>query len=201
MEVKAKEAKANVAAHAHLGSKKDTVEITREAQEEVAKAKVKADAEAEARKPPKIVLSGDRKGVSGGEKWDTGAEEVVKEDSKTEEERNLDNVLNGILKRSPIIIFSKSYCPHSKQAKAVFGLYDITPAPFIVELDLHSLGSQLQAALEKITGRRTVPNVLISGTSLGGGDETQALHDKGELVDKIRELGGKRIMEAKPKTV
>ena len=42
-----------------------------------------------------------------------------------------------------------------------------------------------------------MPNVLISGTSIGGGDDVAALHEKGELITKIKELGGKRIMEAK----
>jgi glutaredoxin-related protein len=51
--------------------------------------------------------------------------------------------------------------------------------------------------LEKSTGRRTVPNVLINGKSIGGGDDVEALDVKGELVEKVRGMGGKRIMEAK----
>ncbi|MCJ1448677.1 MAG: hypothetical protein MMC23_009194, partial [Stictis urceolatum] len=52
-------------------------------------------------------------------------------------------------------------------------------------------------SLQKITGRRTVPNVLVSGTSIGGGADVEALHQPGELIAKIKELGGKRIVEAK----
>ena len=61
------------------------------------------------------------------------------------------------------------------------------------------MGSQLQAALKKATGRGTVPNVLVSGSSIGGGDDVVALDQKGELAEKIKSLGGKRIMEVKLK--
>jgi glutaredoxin len=71
------------------------------------------------------------------------------------------------------------------------------PAPFVVELDHDEMGPALQALLLKNTGRRTVPNVLINGRSIGGGDDVAALHEAGVLVDKVRTMGGKRIMEAR----
>lgn len=96
-----------------------------------------------------------------------------------------------------VIIFSKSYCPHSKKAKRILlENYKITPAPYVVELDNHELGPYIQDSLEKSTGRRTVPNILINGKSIGGGDDIQALHDEGKLIDKVKTMGGKRIMEA-----
>ena len=75
--------------------------------------------------------------------------------------------------------------------------YNIVPAPFVLELDEHPLGQELQGALEKTTSRRTVPNVLINGRSIGGGDDIEALDTSGELIDKIKKMGGKRIMEMK----
>ena len=66
-----------------------------------------------------------------------------------------------------------------------------------MELDQHPLGSGLQAHLAKSTGRRTVPNVLINGKSIGGGDEVEALDTSGALIEKVKSMGGKRIMEAK----
>lgn len=67
----------------------------------------------------------------------------------------------------------------------------------MVELDQHPLGPGLQAALVKSTGRRTVPNVLINGRSIGGGDEVEGLDTSGELIQKITSMGGNRVMEAK----
>lgn len=97
-----------------------------------------------------------------------------------------------------VIIFSKSYCPHSAKAKRILlEKYTIVPAPYVVELDIHPMGPGLQNALAQSTGRRTVPNVLISGRSIGGGDDIEALDDSGGLIKKIKSMGAKRIVEAK----
>ncbi|KAI4768293.1 glutaredoxin, partial [Aureobasidium sp. EXF-8845] len=134
----------------------------------------------------------------------TGAQPAQAEHAdETEEEHKVEIELNAILKKSPIVIFSKSYCPYSKKAKAILlEQYNIVPAPYVEELDLNPLGPQLQAALLKTTGRRTVPNVLINGKSIGGGDDIAELHSEDKLVQQIKDLGGKRIMEvskAEPK--
>lgn len=71
--------------------------------------------------------------------------------------------------------------------------YSIEPPPFVVELDKHEMGPQLQGALKEKTGRKTVPNVLINGVSIGGGDEVVELHESGALPSKIEDLGNKRV--------
>lgn len=103
-----------------------------------------------------------------------------------------------------VIIFSKSYCPYSKRAKGVLlEQYDITPEPHVVELDLHPLGKQIQERLGKMTGRKTVPNIMINGKSIGGSDEIGEMDKNSELVEKIRSLsavGGKSV-EIKSRSV
>ncbi|PYI18759.1 glutaredoxin [Aspergillus violaceofuscus CBS 115571] len=104
--------------------------------------------------------------------------------------------LNDILKKAPIIIFSKSYCPYSAKAKSILlDHYSITPVPFVVELDQHPHGRMLQAVLAETTGRRTVPNVLVNGKSIGGGDDVTALNGRDELTSTLRDLGGKWVQE------
>lgn len=130
--------------------------------------------------------------------------------------------LQQILKKSPIIIFSKSYCPHSKRAKQLLlHMYDIKPAPYIVELDEMTqlvpkpktstlgdddvnesggdvtLGRKLQDLLTSLTGRRTVPNIMINTRSIGGASEVVGMDQEGTLLAKIKEMGGKRIVSAK----
>ncbi|KAJ4368392.1 hypothetical protein N0V83_006749 [Neocucurbitaria cava] len=120
---------------------------------------------------------------------------VVKED-ETLEDHEVEMELNAILKKSPIIIFSKSYCPFSKKAKHILlEKYRIVPEPYVVELDINPLGEKLQALLAKSTGRRTVPNILLMGKSIGGGDDMEELDETDTLVDKIKEMGGSRITE------
>lgn len=63
-----------------------------------------------------------------------------------------------LLEANAVVVFSKSYCPYSKKAKALLlDKYSIVPAPYVVELDLRDNGAQLQAELEVVTGRGTVP--------------------------------------------
>ncbi|KAF3913004.1 Glutaredoxin-C8 [Orbilia brochopaga] len=106
--------------------------------------------------------------------------------------------IDSILKRSPIIIFSKSYCQFSKKAKRLLlETYDISPAPYVVELDQHEHGSEIQDALQKQTGRRTVPNILVLGKSIGGSDDIAALERDGMLVSTVKGLAGKRVQMIK----
>lgn len=142
--------------------------------------------------------------------------------------------LNLILKKSPgmfihmyrsiprplltksVIIFSKSYCPYSKKAKALLlETYKITPPPYVVELDTlnkaipipgddsqtTTLGRKLQDLLAEITSRKTVPNILINGRSIGGSDELTQLHKDDELLKKIRDMGGRWVHEAERRVI
>ncbi|CAG8972254.1 hypothetical protein HYALB_00001652 [Hymenoscyphus albidus] len=127
------------------------------------------------------------------------AQAPLKEETKEEHEVEVE--LNSILKKSPIIIFSKSYCPHSKQAKDILlEKYLFDPAPFVVELDKHELGAQLQAKLAELTKRKTVPNVLVNGISIGGGDDMVEMDEKGTLIEQIKKFGQKKILEAQKRT-
>ncbi|KAK2058944.1 glutaredoxin [Colletotrichum caudatum] len=125
-----------------------------------------------------------------------GAKDSGDVEKKTEsnEEHAVEVELNSILKKSPVIIFSKSYCPYSKKAKALLlEKYSIDPAPFVVELDQHPLGPQLQAFLGQKTGRKTVPNILVNSVSIGGGDDIVELDHQKKLVPKIVDLGQKKV--------
>lgn len=147
------------------------------------------------------------------------------ESSETEEHHAVLEELRNILKKSPsksgryvfativrfhrpeelaltmllsVIIFSKSYCPYSKKAKnLLLGEYQIDPAPFVVELDQHPLGPGIQAELGERTGRRTVPNILVGGISIGGSDDIAKLDEERTLIEKIMSLAGKRLTVTK----
>lgn len=107
-----------------------------------------------------------------------------------------------ILILGTVIIFSKSYCPYSRKAKDILlEKYTIDPAPYVVELDQHKLGPQLQSRLAELTGRKTVPNVLINAISIGGGDDIADLDVKKTLATKIKDLGQKRILDIREKTI
>jgi len=160
------------------------------------KAKVGQESEDKNEKTEDISVAGRTKVKTKEEKANPAQKILEKPDKQDDEDPETKAELNLILKRSPIIIFSKSYCPYSAKAKSILlEKYSITPLPFVVELDKHPTGRKLQDLLAKNTGRSTVPNILINGRSIGGGDEVAALDNNNELVEKIKSLGGKRIME------
>lgn len=108
-----------------------------------------------------------------------------------------------ILSTSPVVIFSKSYCPFSKKLKHLLKTeYHITPEPLVIELDDHENGKELQQHVGETTGRFTVPNFIVAGKSRGGADDILALHDNDELIDlfhewstgsaKIKKLGAEK---------
>lgn len=51
----------------------------------------------------------------------------------------------------------------------------------VIELDERDDGDAIQAALQQITGQRTVPNVFVKGKHIGGCDDTLAAHKRGTL--------------------
>jgi len=51
-----------------------------------------------------------------------------------------------------------------------------------VELDQRGDGAEIQEALAAMTGQRTVPNVFIKGTHVGGNDDMHKAHSNGRLA-------------------
>ena len=121
-------------------------------------------------------------------------EEKQKQKDEDEHTHRLRTLLAEILAKSPVTIFSKTYCPFSMKAKRILlDAYSIKPLPYVVELNEHPEGQGLQQLLQKTTGRKTVPNVLVNGKSIGGGDETELLWKNGELPARIQQMSGKRV--------
>jgi len=82
-----------------------------------------------------------------------------------------------------VVSFSKTYCPFCKKVEALLKSLGIEFE--VIYLDQRDDGAIIQSALYEETGRKTVPSVWIGGVCIGGCDDTQLLHDKGELLKKI----------------
>ncbi|KIY69767.1 glutaredoxin [Cylindrobasidium torrendii FP15055 ss-10] len=84
-----------------------------------------------------------------------------------------------------IVVFSKSYCPYCKRAKAL--LKDNYPSEefLVYELDERDDGSDIQAYLAEKTGQRTVPNIFVGQNHVGGCDAVTAAHKSGQLSKLI----------------
>ncbi|KAI9909867.1 hypothetical protein PsorP6_010335 [Peronosclerospora sorghi] len=88
---------------------------------------------------------------------------------------------------SPVVMYSKSYCPYCSKTKMLFRELGVTFEA--VELDLINDGDAQQDALEELTGQRTVPNVFVGGHSIGGNSDVTKLHKAGNLVPLLKEHG------------
>ncbi|MFW0777269.1 MAG: glutaredoxin 3 [Rickettsiales bacterium] len=81
-----------------------------------------------------------------------------------------------------IIIYTKDYCPHCVKAKNL--LKSKGQEANISEIDITNDVNLQKEMVEKSGGRRTVPQIFIDDTHVGGSDDLAALNSKGEL-DKM----------------
>mmetsp|Transcript_18983 Transcript_18983/g.48019 ORF Transcript_18983/g.48019 Transcript_18983/m.48019 type:complete len:94 (+) Transcript_18983:182-463(+) len=89
--------------------------------------------------------------------------------------------LDDALAAHKVVVVSKSWCPFCKRALAILRDYNIED---MIVLDAEADPS-VQARAAELSGVRTVPNVFINGKSIGGCDNTTALHNSGKLKDLL----------------
>ncbi|KAG1751374.1 thioredoxin-like protein [Suillus paluster] len=94
----------------------------------------------------------------------------------------------------PLVIFSKSFCPHSKRAKKLLKTYNLSPPPKIIEVDLRDDGDFLKLILTRLTDHSTFPNIILDGKELGGNDDLHTLRAQGKLK-KMFENAGMTVKE------
>jgi glutaredoxin 3 len=77
----------------------------------------------------------------------------------------------------PIKMYSTAYCPFCVRAERLLNTKGVTEIDKIrVDLD-----PSLRAEMMQMTGRRTVPQIFIGDTYVGGCDELYALERAGRL--------------------
>nr|WEY08176.1 thioredoxin reductase 3 [Heteropneustes fossilis]BAQ02337.1 thioredoxin reductase 3-like [Clarias batrachus] len=84
-----------------------------------------------------------------------------------------------------VVVFSKSYCPYCKKVKEFFKEVNVTYE--VLELDLIENGAIYQDVLMEMTGQKTVPNVFVNKTHVGGSDKTMQAYKDGHLKQLLGE--------------
>ncbi|XP_059918325.1 thioredoxin reductase 3 [Gadus macrocephalus] len=87
--------------------------------------------------------------------------------------------IQELIESNQVVVFSKSYCPFCVKVKDLFKDLDVKCN--VVELDLVDEGTNYQELLVEMTGQKTVPNVFINKTHVGGWDKTKQAHTDGLL--------------------
>ncbi|MBN8827458.1 MAG: glutaredoxin 3 [Sphingobacteriia bacterium] len=80
-----------------------------------------------------------------------------------------------------VIIYTKDYCPYCVKAMQLLKMKNVSN---IQEIDITNDTNLQEEMLAKANGRRTVPQIFIGDTHVGGCDDLYALNEKGEL-DKL----------------
>ncbi len=91
--------------------------------------------------------------------------------------------IEQVVKKYPVVIFSKTYCPFCMKAKGI--LKTVFPKVKTIELDKLENGSRIQKYLGDLTGASTVPRVFINQKFVGGCDTVTKLYKSGELQNMI----------------
>ena len=75
-----------------------------------------------------------------------------------------------------VVMYTTSWCPYCRAAKSLFAAKKIQ----FTEIDV-TQEPKLRVDMERLSGRRTVPQILIDGNPIGGYDDASRLDASGEL--------------------
>lgn len=75
-----------------------------------------------------------------------------------------------------VIVYTKETCPYCDWAKQLLNEKNIPFSEIRVDLD-----AEKRAEMERLSGRRTVPQIFINGKPIGGYDDLKALATSGKL--------------------
>lgn len=84
-----------------------------------------------------------------------------------------------------VVMYTTSWCPYCRAAKSLFAAKKIE----FTELDVTE-DPKLRTDMERLSGRRTVPQIFIDGNSIGGYDDACRLDACGELDRLLNEASG-----------
>jgi glutaredoxin 3 len=92
--------------------------------------------------------------------------------------------ITKLVDTNKVVIFSKSYCPYCSATKDLFKRMNVKGV-WVIELDKDPRGREIQQELQRMTGQRTVPNVFVNGTHLGGNSDAQSAAQNGKLQEML----------------
>jgi glutaredoxin 3 len=78
---------------------------------------------------------------------------------------------------APVTIYTTMYCPYCHSAKALLKRKGVS----FDEIDVSFDAEERRRMSDKAGGRRTVPQIFVGDTYVGGSDELQALERQGGL--------------------
>ena len=84
-----------------------------------------------------------------------------------------------------VVMYTTSWCPYCRAAKSLFAAKKVD----FTEIDV-SEEPKFRLDMERLSGRRTVPQIFIDGKPIGGYDDVLSLETSGELDKLLNETAG-----------
>ena len=75
-----------------------------------------------------------------------------------------------------VVMYTTSWCPYCERARQLLARKNVA----FSEIDVES-APQKRAEMQQKSGRRTVPQIFIGDTHVGGSDDLRALEEAGKL--------------------
>ena len=80
------------------------------------------------------------------------------------------------MSNSPVVFYTSSFCPYCMMAKRLLDSKNVEYTMINVDRDMEK-----RREMEELSGRTSVPQIFISGKSMGGYDDIAALDSVGDL--------------------
>jgi glutaredoxin 3 len=80
-----------------------------------------------------------------------------------------------------IVMYTKENCPYCDWAKQLLDAKHATYTEVRVDID-----TDKRAEMERLSGRRTVPQIFINDKAIGGFDDLSALAKSGQLDELLK---------------
>ena len=75
-----------------------------------------------------------------------------------------------------VVMYTTSWCPYCERARQLLARQNVA----FSEIDVES-APEKRAEMQQKSGRRTVPQIFIGDTHVGGSDDLRALEEAGKL--------------------
>ncbi len=83
-----------------------------------------------------------------------------------------------------VVMYTTANCPYCHWAKQLLDHKKVAYQEIRVDLD-----TEQHAVMERLSGRRTVPQIFINDQPIGGFDDLSALEQSGELNNLLNQSG------------
>lgn len=83
-----------------------------------------------------------------------------------------------------IEMYTKNYCPYCVKAKALLKIKGVDT--LVEEINIEKDNTKIKEMLTRSGGKKTVPQIFINNTHVGGCDELYALEESGKLNEMLK---------------